>query len=155
MATDADDFLATTMPRLEEAEIAMLNGDAGPRKAMWSHKDPVSVLGAASNVRTWAEIEPAFEALAANFSNYADYYNDILAAEVSGDLAYVVALEHTTASIAGSPQQSFLLRVTSVFRREDDEWKVVHRHADPASQNASELAQRMGVELGKAGVSHR
>lgn len=152
MATEVEDFLATAMPRFEEAEISMLNGDAGPRKAMWSHKEPVTVFGAATSVRSWSEIEPIFERLAANFSNYSSYSNDILAAGVSRDLAYIVALEHTTASIAGSPQQQFVLRVTTIFRREDGEWKVVHRHADPASENASVLAQRMGVELRKIGA---
>jgi ketosteroid isomerase-like protein len=152
MAPAVEDFLATAMPRFEEAEISMLNGDAGPRKAMWSHKDPVTVFGAAASVRTWSEIEPIFEQLAANFSNYSDYHNDILAAGASDDLAYVVALEHTTASIAGSPQQPFVLRVTTIFRREDGEWRVVHRHADPASENASALAQRMGGELRKIGA---
>lgn len=90
MATEVQDFLAAAMPRFEEAEISMLNGDAGPRKAMWSHKDPVTLFGAASNVRSWSEIEPAFEKLAANFSNYSDYHNDILSAGASGDLARAV-----------------------------------------------------------------
>ena len=151
MATEVEEFLAIALPRFEEAEISMINGDAEPRKAMWSHEDPVSVFGAAASVTSWSEIEPLFEQLAANFSNYSDYHNDILAAGASGDLAYVVALEHTTASIAGSPQQPFVLRVTTIFRREDGKWKVAHRHADPASGNASALAQRMGVELRKTG----
>jgi ketosteroid isomerase-like protein len=155
MGTNVEDFLGTAMPRFEEAEISMLNGDAGPRKAMWSHKDPVTVFGAASSVSSWSEIEPIFDKLAANFSNYSDYHNDILSAGASGDLAFVVALEHTTASIAGSPQEPFVLRVTTIFRREDGEWKVVHRHADPGSENASALAQRMGGELRKIGAPPR
>jgi ketosteroid isomerase-like protein len=147
MAPEVDDFLAAVMPRFTEGEISLLNGDAGPRIAMWSHNDPVSVFGAATTVQSWTEIEPMFKKLAANFSNFADYHNEILGAGASGDLAYIVALEHTTASVAGSPQQSFVLRVTTIFRREDGDWKVVHRHADPASENARTLAQDMATQL--------
>jgi len=143
MGTETDDFLATAMPRFTEGEISLLNGDAGPRIAMWSHKDPVSLFGAALSARSWTEIEPIFEKLAASFSNFADYRNEILAAGASGDLAYIVSLEHTTASIKGSPQQPWALRVTTIFRREDGQWKVVHRHADPASENAAALAERL------------
>jgi ketosteroid isomerase-like protein len=53
-----------------------------------------------------------------------------VAAEASGDLAYIVALEHTTASINGAEPTSYFLRVTSVFRRENGEWRAVHRHGD-------------------------
>ena len=62
----------------------------------------------------------------------------------SGDLAYIVAFEHTTASVTGSPSLPYTLRATTVFRREAGEWKVVHRHADPvASENAAELVRRL------------
>jgi len=44
-----------------------------------------------------------------------------VAAEASGDLAYTVALEHTTASVNGAEPRPYVLRVTTIFRREDGE----------------------------------
>jgi ketosteroid isomerase-like protein len=144
MGTSVDDFLAATMPRLNEAEIALHNGDVDPRFAMWSHSDPVTVFGAALSASGWAEIGPLFERLGSAFSNCTSFQNEVVAAGSSGDLAYVVAFERTTASIAGAAPEAYVLRVTTVFRREDGDWKVVHRHADPASSEAaSALAERM------------
>ena len=71
-----------------------------------------------------------FETLGEQFSNCTSYQNEILAAEAVGDLAYIVALEHTTASINGAEPTPYVLRATTVFRREGGEWKVVHRHGD-------------------------
>jgi hypothetical protein len=34
---------------LYEAELAVHNGDAAPRRALWSRNEPVSVLGALRN----------------------------------------------------------------------------------------------------------
>jgi ketosteroid isomerase-like protein len=48
----------------------------------------------------------------------------------AGDLAYTVTFEHTAVSVDGVPVEPYTLRVTQVYRREDGEWKVVHRHAD-------------------------
>ena len=79
----------------------------------------------------WGEIEPIFETLGEQFSDCLSYENEILAAEARGDLAYIVALEHTTASINGAEPTPYILRATTIFRREDGEWKVVHRHGDP------------------------
>jgi ketosteroid isomerase-like protein len=149
MGTEADEFLAATMPRLNEVEIALHNGDAGPRMAMWSHNDPVTLFGAAFSGGGWAEIGQVFERLGSSLSNCTSYQNEVIAAGASGDLAYLVAFEHTTASIKGAPPQPYVLRVTTVFRREDSEWKVVHRHADAASETAAALAERLASTSGR------
>jgi hypothetical protein len=55
-----------------------------------------------------------------------------------------VAFEYATASVNGALPQPYILRVTTVFRREHDGWKIVHRHADPrASESASELMEQL------------
>jgi ketosteroid isomerase-like protein len=128
--TETEEFLAATMPRLTEAETALHNGDPAGRIAMWSRTDPLTVFGAALSASGWAGVGPMFDKLGTTFTGCESYRNEIVAAGASGDLAYIVALEHTTASVHGAPAQPFVLRATTVFRREDGEWKVVHRHAD-------------------------
>ena len=96
-----------------------------------SHNDPVTVLGAAKTVSGWPEVESLFDWLASNFSNGSVYELDVTAAGVSGDLAYVIGAEHSKASVSGEAPAAIELRVTLIFRREEGEWKEVHRHADP------------------------
>lgn len=141
--TETEEFLADVLPRQHAADIALHNGDAGPRKALWSHNEPVTVLGAAKTVRRWSEVEQLFDWLAGNFSNGA-YDCEVIAAGVSGDLGYLVGHERTTASVAGGPPTPYELRVTLIFRREGGEWKEVHRHADPwpDTQGAKEQLAR-------------
>lgn len=98
---------------------------------LYSRRDPVTVLGAARNAKGWDEVKLLFEWVASMFSNCESFDLDIIAAGVSGDLAYTVGYEHTKASINGEPK-SYTLRVTHTYRREDGEWKIVHRHGDAA-----------------------
>jgi ketosteroid isomerase-like protein len=139
-----DAFLTSTMPRLRQAETALHNGDAGPRLAMWSHDATVTLFGGAMGGSGWAEIEPIFQRLGASFSDCTSHDSEVIAAAASGDLAYTVAYEHTTASIHGRPPSAYTLRVTTIFHHEDGEWKVVHRHADPsASTTAGDVLQQL------------
>ena len=128
---ELDAFLTSTMPRLKVAETALHNGDASLRIDMWSHKEPVTLFGAVTTKTGWGEVGPTFNWLASTFSNCMSAEYEVLAAGASGDLAYVVGIEHTIASIGGAAPKSYSLRVTTIFRREDGEWKVVHRHGDP------------------------
>ncbi|EMY35643.1 hypothetical protein D477_003073 [Arthrobacter crystallopoietes BAB-32] len=127
--TDADDFLAWVKTSLYEAEHALHNGDAAPRRALWSRNEPVSVLGAWRNAFGQQELNKLFVELAGQFFDCTSYRFELLAYEVVGDMAFTAGLEHTSASVDGEPR-SYVLRATQVYRREDGEWKVAHRHAD-------------------------
>ena len=136
--SDLDDFLTPTLARQLEAEQALINGDPGPRLAMWSTRDPVTLFGADKSTIGSEEARQVFHWLATRFSNLTDYRFERVAAGASGDLAYTVGYEHTTVSWDGIPLDPYSLRVTHVYRREDGEWKIIHRHADfpPIDQTA-------------------
>ena len=137
--SEVDDFLAEIHPRLIGELKAMHNGDPQPRLSMWSARDPVTLFGAAMSGSGWDEVSRIFRSIASRWSNCTDQRVEIVAAGVSGDLAYTVGFEHTSVSVDGVPVEPYTLRVTQAYRREDGEWKVVHRHADqlPSDQSQS------------------
>ena len=131
--SDRDDFLSWVNTALYEAEAALHNGDAGPRRAIWSSSEPVSVLGAWRNAYGQREVEELFTSLAASFSDCTSYRFELQVFDVVGDIAYTAGLEHTSASVDGQPR-SYTLRATQVYRREGGEWKVAHRHGDTVTE---------------------
>jgi ketosteroid isomerase-like protein len=50
---------------------------------------------------------------------------------VTPEMAYSVDIERTKIRFANSAEvRSMALRVTTIFRFENGNWKIVHRHAD-------------------------
>jgi ketosteroid isomerase-like protein len=131
--TDRDDFLAWVKTTLYEAELALHNGDAAPRRAVWSRNEPVSILGALRNVYGRHEVDEAFNFLERSFSDCTSYTFELQAYDVVGDMAFTAGLERTSACMDGQPR-SYTLRATQVYRRESGEWKVAHRHADTVTE---------------------
>ncbi len=131
--SDRDEFLAWVKNKLYEAELALHNGDATPRRALWSRNEPVSVLGAWRNAYGQDELDELFNSLAKSFSDCTSYALELQAYDVAGDMAYTAGFEHTSCSINGQPR-SYTLRATQVYRRERGEWKVAHRHGDTVNE---------------------
>lgn len=126
---DRDDFLAWVQSVLHQAELALHNGEAGPRRHIWSSHEPVSVLGAWRNAFGLRQVDELFTDLARSFSDCTSYAFELQACDVVGDMAYTAGLEHISASVDGKPR-SYTLRATQVYRREGGQWKVAHRHGD-------------------------
>jgi len=134
---DADAFAAEVVPLLRQEVAALHRGDLGPRLALWSRADPITLFGAWLTGRGWSEIGPAFHRLAATFRGSGGVEYEVLSAGASGELGYVVGIERST-TVIGEREATYALRVTTLFRREDGAWKVIHRHADPFEPAAAE-----------------
>ncbi|MFL6026567.1 MAG: YybH family protein [Friedmanniella sp.] len=126
---ERDDFLAWVETTLYDAEVALHNGDADPRRRLWSGEEPVSILGAFRNAYGPREVEETFAFLERSFSDCTSFRFELQAWDMTGDMAYTAGLEHTSVSVDGQPR-SYTLRATQVYRRESGQWRVAHRHAD-------------------------
>ena len=50
-------------------------------------------------------------------------------------LAYWTGIQHSIVKMKGQEKDVvFNLRVTEIFRKENDEWKLMHRHADKLAE---------------------
>ncbi len=148
--SELDAFLGEAIPRQIRAERAIHDGELTLRTEMWSRADPVTLFGAWGPCNSgWDDVSRTFRWVASRFSHCTDYTFDLVAAGVSGDLAYTVGYERYSASVDGGPVTSNVLRVTHVYRREGGEWQIVHRHGDPLPIDQSppaESAESAGSE---------
>ena len=86
-------------------------------------------MGAWRNAHGQGQLDERFTGLGKSFSDCTSYAFELLAYDVVGSMAYSAGLEHTSASVDGKPR-TYTLRATQVYRREDGEWRVVHRYGD-------------------------
>jgi len=98
---------------------------------LWSRRDPVTLFGAIGMSESgWEQLSRTFEWVASRFSKVSDFRFDVETVAVSGDMAYTLGFERFSGSIAGRPVEPVTVRVTHIYRRENGEWRIVHRHAD-------------------------
>lgn len=138
---EVENFLASVLPRQIEAGTDVHSGDADSWTKLWSGTDPVTLFGARQS-RSGADAVHAFnQEMGTWFRDCSSYEIELIAAGVSGDLAYTVAYEETTASVKGGPAEPYTLRVTHIYRREQGDWRVVHRHGDAVPDGDRKIAR--------------
>jgi ketosteroid isomerase-like protein len=129
MVPDLGEFLE----RYHDALDAFFDGNPGPAKEVYSHRDDVTLANPFGPVVSgWAEVEPTLERAASNYRDGRATGFETVTTYVTPELAYVVELEQFEAKVGGSDEIAHgAIRVTSVLRPEDGKWRVVHRHPNP------------------------
>lgn len=132
-AFSADSSFQAFLPTFEAATRSMLDGDSSTWKEFLSAVPGGTLFTPFGGVvREASQLRERYDRAAARHApGPARLEVEYLAIDVSGDLAYVVALERSVFRPAGSDStRPGYTRATMVFRREDGGWKLRHRHMD-------------------------
>ena len=108
-------------------------GDPTGYKALFSRGDDVTLGNPFGGFgRGWDEVIEQLERAASYYADGETTGFETITESVTPEWAYTVEIERFRTRIGGRPDMTDLaLRVTCVYRREDDGWRLVHRHADP------------------------
>jgi ketosteroid isomerase-like protein len=119
--------------RAGEAHAALMRADLAGYRELLTLSDDFTLMapfggrptrGADLSEERWASI-------ARFFRNGRDSSLELVQGYHSPDMVVLAAIERTHVEVGGLPGQDWALRVTLVFRRQQDRWLLAHRHADP------------------------
>ena len=116
-----------------EREAWFVQGDPQPSKGLFSHGDDVILANPwGPPARGWDRVEATLEAAAERFREGELSSFEALARYETDELAVIFEIERGRAKVGGNENVApFALRVTTTYRLEDGDWKIVLRHADP------------------------
>jgi ketosteroid isomerase-like protein len=118
-----------------------LNGDTGPMEEIWSHGSDVSAMHPfGGRILGWEEVRASWEQAAQAFSEGQVTLDDMVVVPITEDAAYTLGTEHGPGRV-GDGTVRIEWRVTNIYRREEDGWKMVHYHTD----FSSEVAEALGL----------
>ncbi len=127
---DQDDL---PMEEYHRAGLEITGGNPDVYKQLYSRRDDVTLANPfGPPVRGWEEVSARLDLAAGNYRDSEGFEFENIVTVVTSELAYTVEIERVRTKVGGSAELSQIgVRVTTVFRREDGEWKLVHRHGDP------------------------
>jgi ketosteroid isomerase-like protein len=122
---------AVAVARLHAAMAKVVNGDISDIKALYAHADEAtSFYGWGGYEKGWEAVARRWEWAGRQFKGGTVSYQN-LTAVVTAELAYTTDIETLVVLVDGMDQPTqWSNRVTHIFRPEEGEWRLVHRHAN-------------------------
>jgi ketosteroid isomerase-like protein len=130
MTSQAPSF-AAAITRLYAAMAKVANGDISDIKALYAHTDDAtSFYGWGGYEKGWQAVSKRWDWAGRQFKGGSVSYENVTTV-VSSELAYTTDIETFEARMEGMEKPArWSNRVTHIFRLEDGEWRLVHRHAN-------------------------
>ncbi|MDD4890456.1 MAG: nuclear transport factor 2 family protein [Phycisphaerae bacterium] len=127
---EAEDQIRQAHGRFASAIEAMFNGDLAPLGEVWSHGNDVSMFDPFGGRQLgWDQVRSLFEKCSKAIAGGRVVSKD-LRVHVGSDIAYVTSYEAGEIRSADGRSTTFGMRACSIYRNENNEWKLIHHQVD-------------------------
>jgi ketosteroid isomerase-like protein len=122
-------LLQAFVDRCHAAITRQSQGHPEPFLELWSHADDVTIMAAIGGYQVGFDAVSKLLRAASKTQHFDEWRAENVATVLDEDLAFTVELEHYTHT-GDREDQGMTLRATQIYRREEGEWRVIHRHGD-------------------------
>jgi hypothetical protein len=116
--------------RTEEATVAFMRGDMDRYLELTAHVRGFTLAHPFGGPAVRYDDRGESLKESASYFQDGDVTIELTESHAWGDTIVLVMIEHNSGAVGGLPNQEWPLRVTQVYRREEGEWRIVHRQAD-------------------------
>ena len=108
-------------------------GHPQPFLELWSHAGDVTIMAAIGGYQVGFDAVRELLTAASKTQHFDGWSAENVATVLDENLAFTVELEHY-AYADDREDKGMTLRATQIYRREDGQWRVIHRHGDILTQ---------------------
>ena len=122
-----------TVEKIHFALKEFYKGNPEPYNRLFSNREDISLLGAQGGTSVGPEdVKQHLTSRASWFKEGQNVRWERVIAFSTHDLGYIVEIERFDVKMADTNEiANIALRVTTILRCENNEWKIIHRIADP------------------------
>ncbi|MBC9177030.1 YybH family protein [Pseudoroseomonas ludipueritiae] len=137
-ATGKDGQVEDLIRLSQLSNAALMRGDTDAYAALVALSSDFTLMSPFGGVPSRGpEYTPERMAAMGRFFRNGTLQVEMVEAYGSPDMVVLALVEHAHVEVGGLKAQDWNLRVTLVYRRDENGWRLVHRHADPLVEGVS------------------
>ena len=121
--------LRAFVDRCHAAITKQSQGHPEPFLELWSHAGDVTIMAAIGGYQVGFDAVRDLLTAASKTQHFDSWHAENMATVLDRNLAFTVELEHY-AHTGDREDKGMTLRATQIYRWEDGQWRVIHRHGD-------------------------
>jgi ketosteroid isomerase-like protein len=151
VGSGAGDVASVLARQSEQANSALMRGDLDGYRALVEITDDFTLMSPFGGTPTrGADFTDERWAAVGRFFANGTLEQEVVQTYASTDMVVLAVVERARVEVGGLPAQDWALRVTLVYRRDRDGWRLAHRHADPLAKG---INLRQAAALARGGMT--